>query len=395
MSGSSTSAAPPAGASSVQIVRLVRDRAAVTRSALAGRTGLSVSAVHRRVDQLIRTGLLTETGGSVSAGGRPSRELTIDGSYGVIAAATLTESGCRVRLADLSGAVLSSAAHDQDAGDGPEATMTRLWQHVEKAIAGLPGRPDPLAVCLGVPASIVPATGELAFPFFMPSWHRARPGALVSGHTAAPVLVENDIDLIAVAEARGAAGRAPAEQLLAVRLGERIGCGVISNGTLHRGASGAAGEISHVPVGIASVIPCACGIPQCLESVASGRAVLAALDEQGVSVDDLDQLVAASRGGDPAASTALRRAGSEIGAVLATIVNFFNPSEVVVAGELATAEVLVSAIRAELFARCLQAVTHDLTVRVSADPLTASTSGAIAMAQDAALVEAARRVGAS
>lgn len=386
-------ASTPGSVGSVQIVRLVREGAAVTRSALAGQTGLSVSAVHRRVDQLTRAGILTETGSAVSVGGRPSRELAVDGRYGVVAAATMSDATIQVTLADLNGEVLSSTSHPHQAGDGPEATMTRFWQQLQQAVAELPGRSDPLAICLGIPSSVVPGSGELAFPFFMPSWHRANPGALVAGHTEVPVLVANSADLIAVAESRGARDRPVVEQLLAVQLGERIGCGVISNGSLHRGASGAAGEISHVPVGIPSVIPCACGIPQCLESVASGKAVLAAVADQGLEVDDLEQLVAASRAGDAVAATALRRAGSEIGAVLATIVNFFNPSEVVIAGELSTSEVLVSAIRAELFARCLQVVTHDLLVRASAEPLAVTTAGAVVLAQEAALTEAARRVG--
>ena len=87
-------------------------------------------------------------------------------------------------------------------------------------------------------------------------------------------------------------------------------------------------------------------------------------------------VVELGRAGNPEVAEELRRAGTRIGGVLATIVNFFNPRDVVLGGTMSASSPLVAAIRAELFQRCLPLVTEDLEVRAARRPSDAGVRGA-------------------
>ncbi|MCU1529130.1 MAG: hypothetical protein JWP75_2893, partial [Frondihabitans sp.] len=156
----------------------------------------------------------------------------------------------------------------------------------------------------------------------------------------------------------------------------------------HRGIGGAAGEISHMAVDGVSVISCTCGVPNCLESVASGGALVASLRAQGFEAETAPDVVALGARGEPVALDALREAGMLIGQALAGVVNFFNPREVVLAGSMSASLPLVAAIRAELFQRCLPLVARDLEVRATRNPQVAGLRGATLLVLDEVLAPA-------
>ena len=124
------------------------------------------------------------------------------------------------------------------------------------------------------------------------------------------------------------------------------------------------------------MISCSCGIETCLESVASGGALVAQLSELGYDVESSADVVAQGQTGDPVVVDILRTAGGQIGETLSRIVNFFNPRAVVLGGGMAASEHLVAAIRAQLFQRCLPVVANDLEVRPSRSPEDAPLRGA-------------------
>ncbi len=104
-------------------------------------------------------------------------------------------------------------------------------------------------------------------PSRMPGWNNFP----VADHLAArydlPILVENDANLMAVGEARAWPG---SDNLMVLKAGTGIGCGVIVGGRLHRGR-GAAGDISHVRVRSDAAVVCACGHTDCLEVLRQRR----------------------------------------------------------------------------------------------------------------------------
>jgi predicted NBD/HSP70 family sugar kinase len=144
----------------------------------------------------------------------------------------------------------------------------------------------------------------------------------------------------------------------------------VVEGSLYRGRGGVAGDISHVRVAAGSDNPCTCGNRGCLETVASGAALVAQLVALGVEVAGTAEVMAAAEHGHPTATTAVRRAGLQLGEVLANVVNFANPDAVLLGGALSGSEAFVAAVRGALYERCLPLATRELRidrVRAGAD----------------------------
>ncbi|GAB3553888.1 ROK family protein [Arthrobacter tumbae] len=360
------------------IFRMIRDGSATSRSALARVTGLAPSTISLRVEQLEAAGLLAEIGPEKSTGGRRARQLTVAASYGVVAVADLGAHHVRMALADVTGTILATQEGPVDTAGGPELTARLLWENVlelthSRGLTEL----DLKGTAIGLPGPIEYPSGRVILPSFMPNWHKSNLPELMSAYTQIPVLVENDANLLALGEYGAATGRQKPQHLLAVKLGTRIGCGIVSGGKLHRGAGGAAGEISHTAVNGTSTISCSCVSTNCLESVASGGALIPRLRELGFDLQSTNDVVALGSNAEPAAVKVLREAGAQIGGVLSSIVNFFNPNEVVLGGTLSSSSVLVAAIRAELFQQVLPLAADSLDIRASQNPADAGILGAI------------------
>lgn len=359
------------------IFRLIRAGTATTRPAIGRLCGLAPSTVSLRVDALKEMGLVVEAGDEDSQGGRRARRLKVAGGFGVVAVADIGANHAKIAIADMTGLVLAVEETAIDTVDGPAATVEWLWTRLIAVLGEAKVAEAELrGIAIGLPAPIEYPSGKVILPSFMPSWDKADLPRLLAAHTEVPVLVENDANLMALAELAAERTTRP-EHLLAIKLGSRIGCGILTEGRLHRGAGGAAGEISHTSVSGRSATSCTCASKNCLESVASGGALAARLRAEGYDVKGAADVVELGRDGDPGAIEALREAGSHIGTALSAIVNFFNPREVVLGGTMSASPPLVATIRAELFKQCLPLVANDLEVRASANPADAGIHGAI------------------
>src|SRR3954464_3019684 len=105
------------------VLRLIRDGEAVTRAALARRTGLARSTVAQRVDALLAHELVYEAGGEASTGGRPATVLAFNHRAGVVLVADLGATHSRLAISDLAGTPLAEVAFDMDIAEGPERVL--------------------------------------------------------------------------------------------------------------------------------------------------------------------------------------------------------------------------------------------------------------------------------
>lgn len=358
-----------------EVLHLVRSGQAASRADVARLTGMSASTASARVDALIRRGLLHEDEAPRPRTGRRPRRLTIAAGLGTVAAVDIGPTSATVSLADLGGSELHSEEVALDLGDGPQATIDAL----APALAALVrDRPPLQAVCLGVPGPVGAERDKVIAPARMPGWNGVDVRALSEALLEAPVVVENDANLIALGEHRRRAD--PHGDLVVVKVDAGIGCGFIVAGQLYRGAGGMAGDVSHTVVPGAPPVPCSCGRVGCLDVVASGSAMLTRLREAGVEAEGTDDVLALAHDGDPVATNLLREAGERVGAVLATVVSFLNPTDVVMAGSVSAAPSFLSAVRSGIYAACLPATTADLRVSALADTAAISTLGAYSLA---------------
>ncbi|GAA4235089.1 ROK family protein [Streptosporangium album] len=364
------------------LLRLVATGHAESRAELARLSGLAASSVSLRVEELIGAGLLVEEGAGTSRGGRRPRRLQVSPTAGLLAVADLGARHARLGLLDLSGTPLVVEERPCDITLGPEATLDWVADAFDELLLvhGPPGVPL-RGIGTGIPGPVDPADGRVVSPSRMPGWNNFPVAEYLGARYDLPVLVENDANLMAVGEARAWPG---CDNLMVLKAGSGIGCGVIVDGRLHRGR-GAAGDISHVRVRSDSSVVCSCGHPDCLEAYASGAALMGALAEQGIAVRRPADVVAAVNDGVPEATALVRNAGRLIGEVLTVLVNFLNPDAIVVGGSLSTAEPLISSIRAAVYERCLPLATRDLEIAVTRAGPDAALLGAGSLLLDAVL----------
>ena len=352
--------APATGAGAV--LRLIRDGDAVTRADLARATGLARSTVAQRVDALLAHSLVYETGGRSSTGGRPPSILAFNDGGGVILAADLGATHSRIGVTDLAGEVLVERAAEIDISLGPDAVLEWLHGPFEEMLAEADRRSsDVRGIGIGVPGPVAFSEGMPVNPPIMPGWDGFSIPEWFASRYEAPVLVDNDVNIMALGE-HWTRWR-ETEDLLFVKIGTGIGCGIVAGGRIHRGAEGAAGDIGHIRIAGHDDVVCRCGNIGCLEAVAGGRALAARLREQGVDAANAREVVRLVRAGDPAATQAVRKAGRQLGEVLASCVNFFNPRVIVIGGDLGGAhEQLLAGIREVTFMRSLPLATGALRI---------------------------------
>ena len=364
-----------------------------SRVDVSRRTGLSRTVVAQRVGELVERGLVTEIGIGPSTGGRPPRQLRFAAGSGHLLVADLGATSIAVAITDLDGRILHMEEEPSDIADGPDAIIGR----VETLFDALNARPERRGtlrgIGIGVPGPVEVDTGRPVAPPIMPGWDGYPIRERLGDRYGAPVWVDNDVNVMALGEWQYGEAQGH-ENVVFIKIGTGIGAGLISDGLLHRGAQGAAGDVGHIGVIGHNGVVCRCGNVGCLEAVAGGAALardgeaaanegrspalLAALRREG-RVTARDVAEAATRG-DATSVELLQRAGRYVGHSLASIVNFFNPSLIVIGGGVAASgDLFIAAIREIVYGRSLPLATRDLSIRRSSLGTRAGVMGAAAM----------------
>jgi predicted NBD/HSP70 family sugar kinase len=353
---------PLIGAGSV--LQLIRDREGMTRSDLARITGLARSTVAQRVDALLAHELVYEAGGTASTGGRPPTLLTFNESAGVVLVADLGATHSRLAASDLAGAPLAEEAFDMDIAVGPERVLGQVNEHFSALLAELGRTPEDVrGIGIGVPGPVAFHKGQPVKPPIMPGWNGFPIPRWFATHYDAPVLVDNDVNIMALGEHW--ANWRETEHLMFVKVGTGIGCGIVAGRAIHRGAQGAAGDIGHIRLSGHEDVLCRCGNLGCVEAVAGGGALARRLTEAGLEAADSRDVVRLLRADDATAVRMVREAGRSLGEVLAGCVNFFNPGVIVIGGDVGEAPELLAGVREVTIQRSLPLATGELAIVAS------------------------------
>ena len=385
----------------VAILELVRRGRAHSRSELIARTGLSRAIVTQRVNELLARGFLTESV-AASTGGRPPRQLEFRGDSGYLLVADIGATGMDVAIADGTGRILARVSEASDVTAGPEVVLARVEALFERlrATAQAPGELWGLGI--GVPGPVEFRTGHPISPPIMPGWEGYPVREYFGDRYQVPVWVDNDVNIMALGEWRAGLARG-LDDFIVVKIGTGIGSGIVSNGHIHRGAQGSAGDIGHIQVVNGIGETCRCGKVDCLEILAGGQALAregtnlaqnggserlaTALQQQGQIT--AREVTAAARAGDPAAARLLDRSAMLVGGILAGLANFFNPSLIVLGGGVTHAgDSYLATVRQVIYARSTALATRDLQVQLSRLGNRAGVIGAASMVLDELFSEA-------
>lgn len=357
------------------LLRLLLDGEPRTRNQLMDLTGLARSTVTGRLEVLLAQEFVAPYEAAESTGGRPPARFRFNPSARQVLAADVGATHLTIALTDLSGLIIDSVTTLHNIADGPETVLAKLAEHGHHLLGN--GRLAGTGV--GLPGPVEHLTGRPNHPPIMPGWDSYDVAGRLRREFAGPVLVDNDVNLMALGEHTGR--YAEVEHLLFVKVATGIGAGVISGGRLHRGAQGAAGDIGHIQAPGHTEL-CRCGNTGCLEAIASAAAIAARLRAAGLAAETSQDVVELIRAGNPVATQAVRQAGREIGTVLAACVSLLNPSVIVIGGSLSQAgDSLLAGIREAIYARSLPLATTALQVVASPTGREAPLRGAAVMVQ--------------
>lgn len=347
-----------------RLLELVRTGAADTRLALTRESGLARATVNDRLELLVETGLIHTNGSAASTGGRRAASFAFNEGSGVVYVADLGASSAGMAICDLGANVLAHERHEIDIAAGPEPNLALVRDRLAPLLAAA-GRTegDLVAVTIGVPGPVQSSPPRVVAPPIMTGWDEVVVPDALALVLPVPVLVGNDVNLLALGEHR--ARYADQDHILVVKVGTGVGSGIIVARQLHQGAEGAAGDIGHIPVpGIEE--QCVCGRTGCVEAKAGGWAIARDLRALGHDVPSSREVVAMIRAREPDALRLVNEGARLLGTAIADAVNVLNPSTVVLGGDIANAhEQLLAHVREVVYTRSLPLATRRLEIVTS------------------------------
>ena len=297
-------------------------------------------------------------------------------------------------LADGAGQVLARVKAPTQPWRGLDAVLDTIVDSVEQVASQAGVLLNAVrTVGVGVPG-LLDRDRQVVFLAPNLNWRDVPLGALLGDRLALPVRLENDANLAALGEYAYGAGRGESH-LVYITVSTGVGCGIVLDGSIYRGAGGGAGEIGHLTVAPGGPL-CNCGNNGCLEAVASGTAIARqarALVAEGRGAGILAaaggapeqvsaRTVAEAAGlGAPEAVAILRDAGRFLGLAVAGLINLLNPSALVLGGGVLQSDrVLWDAMSEEINRRTLSsslAAVRVVRAELAGD---AGVLGAVALA---------------
>ncbi|AKK05166.1 transcriptional regulator/sugar kinase [Corynebacterium mustelae] len=338
--------------------------AGISRAEIATATGFSSSTVSNIVRELINTGEVDESP-TASTGGRRTQVLKPTHRHDPIWLSEIGSAHARIGIADRPGNLVATEEVPVSLTDRPQVVLSRIIEHLkvlsEKALA----KPSAAALGIALPGPVDRSLQMVVGAARMPGWNNVPLAPILNELVLAPVEIDNDARAGAIGECAMREDAPGTWNGIYVKAGTGIGGAAVLNGEIYTGGGGLAGDIAHNSVPEAGDRPCSCGRAGCMETVASGAGIIRALGEEGIDVHTVAQVVERAEQWDPVVTAMLRSAGTSVGRVLAPLVTFLNPTDVIVGGSLSSIDVFTASIRSELYARCLPMTTKDLTIEAS------------------------------
>ncbi len=369
----------------LRVVDALRRHGTLSRADIARITWLSRSTISTLVADLHSRGFVIERadaddGPRAPALGRPPVLLRLDPSAGIAAGVDFDHTHVRVAVSDLSRAVVAEGVEDLDVDHDAHRSLDIAVDLVRRALEDAGVDADRLlAVGVALAAPVDQVDGRLYESAILADWTGIDVAGELRSRLGVPVHLDNDANLGALAEVTLGAGQS-ARTAVYVQLSSGIGAGLIVDGRPFRGATGTAGEIGHVTVDEDGDL-CRCGNRGCLETLASGPALLKAVEERRGSPVTLTEVIELAAGGDGEVLAVVEQLGRCVGRVVGQICDVLNPEMVVIGGDLSAAgELLVGPLRDTVMQVALPPTTRRLQVVAGELGDRANVLGALALA---------------
>ena len=343
-----------------ELIGCFRGHPQLTRAELQELTGFSRVTVSQGIQSLLNRKLVTEVALEASHGGRKALYLSLTQNAGYVGIVYFSATTMSIAISNLKGEILNSQTSSISIEDGPQKILPQSILLMKEMLKPIP-KSKRLGIVIGVPGPVSHDLGKVVSPPIMRGWDGVNFRSEFSDALDLPTYLENDVNLLAIAEHRLV--YPDIQNLLLVKVATGIGSGLILNGQLHRGSGGSAGDIGHVQLDALKGLPCRCGHTDCIESFASGWALREKLNQMGYQVSDTSDIAELCRNGDSKILHLITEASSYIGHAVADAVNLLNPSKVIIVGRLVEATDLVLAtIKEVVYQRAGALATKNLEI---------------------------------
>jgi len=368
-----------------RVIGALREQGRTSQADIARVTGLSRTTVSKLVAELKVSGLVGELEVSSTDprgvhGGRPAVQLTLRDTSKAVVGIDFGHSHVQVAVANLAHNVLAERIRYLNVNHQATEALDASVEMVDEVLAQVGfGRDCIIGAGIGIPGPVDRVRGTAGSASILPGWVGLRIGVEMERRLGLPVEIENDANLGALAELTWGAGR-DCSTFAYLKAATGIGAGIVIDGKVLRGASGTAGEIGHTTLDEGGAL-CYCGNRGCLETVASGPAIVGLVGTSNGESLLLADVIDRAAGGDVRCRRALSDAGREIGVAVAGLCNLINPERVVVGGLLSRAgELVLGPIRESIQRYAVHAAAECVQVVPAVFVERAELLGAVALA---------------
>lgn len=335
------------------LLELIRSTGGLSRQQLLAATGMSRATLYERLETLLRRGFIYEAESLEATGGRRSRKIRFDDRGRVVLALALGQTHATVSITDTEGSQLRSITLNHDIS-GPSMSVLSPLIEVGKSLLAQGAGEVLIGVGVSLPAPVEADTGHVTHPTTIPGWRPEAVADAISNTWPVPFVIENDARAAALGERTS-----DTETVVYVKVATGIGCGIVVEGSILRGAHGVAGDIGHIRMGEDGPL-CRCGRHGCLAAYSSGRALTERLAEQGLT--NLDAVRDAARDGDRQVIELLGSAADVLGRALAATITTLNPDRLVLGGIIGSIPDFVDHVRARVVADVVDRIAAGLTI---------------------------------
>lgn len=342
------------------VLNYIRDRAPISRAAIAKETTLNRTTISAIVESLEADGYIEEIGIGNSSGGRRPTLFRLKTGDPATLGIDITPSLTTIALADMGGKILESEEFPtlSEMDEMTAQLIARTSEFIKRH------QKADLEIGISIPGITDSPNGKVIYvPYF--EWRDWDICRILKKKFNLNVTVENDANAIALAELWfGGSKIKEIKNFMTVLVADGIGTGVIFDGQIYRGEKGAAGEFGHMIVGTDAPVVCSCGSRVCWEALGSEKAALARYKQMSHKTNgsghllNINDLVNAAHSGEAAAIQALRETGKFIGVGISNLIVGLSPQAIVISGGIIQAWDIISE---ELKPFAERSVRHGLT----------------------------------
>jgi glucokinase-like ROK family protein len=319
------------------VLDTIKKHSPISRADIAQSVGLNKGTVSSLVSELLEEDLIYESGPGLSSGGRRPVMLLFNQIAGYSIGIDLGVNYLLGLLIDLNGNIINEKKINFN-----QLTFSQIQRHLFEMIDHLISSAPKSAygiigIGVGVPG-IVSKSGEILLAPNL-EWKHVHLKEIIESRYDVPVIIENEANAGAYGEKKYGISQ-NFDNIIYVSAGIGIGTGLILNGNLYRGSNGFSGELGHMVIK-ANGLKCRCGNMGCWELYASERALLKKAESSGILPRDRSELALESLNklaadGHEETISLMKETGDYLGIGLTSIINTFNPQQVVIGNRMAS-----------------------------------------------------------